>query len=154
MKLSEFKNLLPTLSELNFKLEDGTPITAHFHITEVGEIQKKYIDCGGTLRAETAICMQLWESVDVWHRLAPSKLLNIIHLSEEKLGISDSEIEIEYQSSTIGRYGLSYADGSFTLTAKTTTCLASDACGVTPEKISLKVKEMATSCCTPGSGCC
>ena len=41
MKLSEIKNILNNLQELHFQLEDGTAVPKHFHVTEVGQINKK-----------------------------------------------------------------------------------------------------------------
>lgn len=104
MKLSEIKEILPTLENVEFQLENGTFVPEHFHVTEVGQIDKKFIDCGGVIRDEKAVNFQLWNADDYEHRLKPGKLLSIIRLSEEKLGIEDSEIEVEYQSDTIGKY--------------------------------------------------
>lgn len=151
MKLSEFRNQLNAITALTFIKPDGENVPAHFHITEVGEIQKRFIDCGGTIRTENAITMQLWESIDVWHRLSPEKLAKIIDLSKEKLSIGDFEVEIEYQSDTIGRYSLDFEDGVFRMKPKNTTCLASDQCGIPSVE---QVKEKVKSCCTPGGGCC
>ncbi len=151
MKLSEFKKQLETLTEINFVLPNGTQVPAHFHITEVGQIKKQFIDCGGTVRSENTIGLQLWQSVDLWHRLEPQKLHNIIELSEQKLGIGDHEIEIEYQADTIGKYSVEFNNGVFQLTATHTACLASDACGI---PVVEKIKEAVTTCCTPGGGCC
>ncbi len=151
MTLSEFKDKLKTVTEVTFLKQDGTAVPQHFHITEVGQIDKKFIDCGGTIRNEAAITMQLWESVDFWHRLEPSKLLNIIELSEKKLGIENHDIEIEYQTGTIGKYGVSFDNGNFILTNTNTACLASDMCGI---PILETITEKVQSCCTPGSGCC
>lgn len=151
MLLSQFKDKLKTVTEVSFLKPDGTAVPKHFHITEVGQINKRFIDCGGTIRNENTICMQLWESVDFWHRLEPSKLISIIELSENRLGIEDHEIEIEYQADTIGKYGLEFDSGVFKLTATNTACLASDKCGIPTLE---KVKETVQSCCTPGGGCC
>lgn len=157
MTLSEFKKHLETLSEINFQKTDGSFIPKHFHITEVGQVTKKFIDCGGTIRNEMLVSMQLWESIDDWHRLEPNKLLSIIALSEEKLGIEDVEIEIEYQSDTIGKYGVSFENNTFKLLPKMTDCLAMDKCGIPIEKVKKNLSELTPSiqsCCSPGSGCC
>ncbi len=156
MKLSEMKQILTTLHELNFQLEDGTYVPAHAHITEIGMIHKQFIDCGGTIRQEKKINFQLWNADDYDHRLLPSKLLNIIKLSEESIVIEDCEIEVEYQNNTIGKYGLSFDGKNFILTNQLTACLASDQCGI-PEKKKVKLSELKTnvkSCCSPDSGCC
>lgn len=157
MKLSELKSKLTGINEINFQLPDGTFVPNHFHVTEVGQINKHFIDCGGTVRHEKAVNFQLWEAGDFDHRLAPQKLVSIISLSEKVLGVEDAEIEVEYQSNTIGKYGLDFDGKNFVLTTKQTACLASDACGVTDgkQKVNLSdLGEQKQACCTPGGGCC
>lgn len=154
MKFSEIKNLLPALDNVAFKLQDGSFVPEHFHVTEVGLITKNFIDCGGTVRNETVVNFQLWNANDFDHRLKPTKLLKIIELSEKVLNIGDHEIEVEYQSDTIGKYDLGFDGTNFLLRPKTTACLASDSCGI-PEKKKLELSEINNeSCCTPGGGCC
>ena len=109
------------------------------------------------IRQEKNINLQLWSSDDVDHRLQPQKLLNIIALSEKVLGSDDLEIEVEYQSDTIGKYGLNFNGKTFELVSKTTSCLASDQCGTSQptQKIQLKELEVsAQNACKPGGGCC
>ena len=155
MKLSEVKNALGSLAQIGFKLPDGSLVPSHFHVTEVGEITKHFIDCGGTVRHEKVANFQLWNANDYDHRLNPGKLLNIIELSEKVLGMGHLEIEVEYQADTIGKYGLSVDGVNFLLTTKQTDCLAKDNCGIPAEKMKFKVLEMPeANSCTPGSGCC
>lgn len=157
MKLSELKKHLNGIQELNFELPNGSILPKHFHVTEVGQINKHFIDCGGTVREEKAVNFQLWEAGDFDHRLAPQKLNDIISLSERILNIQDAEIEIEYQSETIGKYGLDFNGKSFVLTSKNTACLASDQCGKSTEKQNVTLSELSSTnkvCCTPGGGCC
>ena len=158
MKLSEFKNQLRAAKELNFLLPNGTFVPQHFHVTEVGRVTKHFIDCGGTVRNEKAVNFQLWEAAnDIDHRLEPQKLIKIISLSEKVLGVEDAEIEVEYQSDTIGKYGVEFNGENFVLTSKRTNCLASDNCGTSKDKQKVKMAELQganESCCTPGGGCC
>lgn len=156
MKLSAVKNILTQLESLHFKLEDGTKVPVHFHITEVGMVTKHFIDCGGTVRTEKVANFQLWEANDFDHRLAPQKLLNIISLSEKTLGLEDLEVEVEYQTNTIGRYDLVFKDADFILKSKQTACLASDKCGIPAEKLKVNLSDLQAdkSCCTPSGGCC
>ncbi len=157
MKLSTIKEILTTLENVEFQLENGTLVPEHFHVTEVGMITKDFIDCGGVMRSEKVVNFQLWDANDFEHRLKPTKLLNIIKLSEEKLGIEDFEIEVEYQSTTIGKYDLDFNGKSFVLKNKTTACLAEDACGIPGEKKKINLREITvkqSDSCTPGSGCC
>jgi hypothetical protein len=155
MKLSAIKTQLEGLPQVNFILPNGSQVPAHFHVTEVGQVSKKYIDCGGTLREESKVTFQLWEDGDVDHRLAASKLLNIIDLAENLLSIPDLEVEVEYQGDTIGRYGLDFNGTDFLLTATQTDCLAKDKCGIPMEKPKIRLSSIAQGpVCTPNSGCC
>lgn len=156
MRLSQVKNILKSMETVNFILADGTSVPEHFHITEVGLITKNFIDCGGTVRKETTINFQLWNANDFEHRLKPQKLINIIELSEKVLGIEDFEIEVEYQTQTIGKYDLDFNGNDFVLQNKKTACLAQDQCGIPSEKSEIRVPEIKTksSCCTPNGSCC
>ncbi|WP_400078406.1 DUF6428 family protein [Winogradskyella sp. R77965] len=156
MKLSEIKSKLETLETIAFQLPNGTLVPSHFHVTEVGKITKNFIDCGGTVRQEEVANFQLWNADDYDHRLHPEKLLNIIELSEKELNIGDLDIEVEYQSDTIGKYSLDFDGKHFLLTSKQTDCLAKDNCGIPEAKPRVKLSELqnSSSCCAPDSGCC
>lgn len=154
MKLSEIKEILTKLDNVEFQLENGTFVPVHFHVTEIGIITKHFIDCGGTIRKEKVVNFQLWNANDYEHRLKPTKLLNIIKLSEEKLGIENAEIEVEYQTETIGKYDLDFNGKTFVLRNKTTACLAQDACGIPMEKPKIKISDLKDAGCSPNSGCC
>lgn len=156
MKLSAFKKLLKAKTTIAFELPNGTLVPTHFHVTEVGQVEKKFIDCGGTLRNEKVVNFQLWEANDYDHRLHPDKLIKIIELSEQLLSIEDSEIEVEYQGETIGKYHLEYTGGNFLLVSTVTDCLAKDKCGIPAEKINLSLSSLSNegNSCAPGSGCC
>ncbi len=158
MKLSQVKSVLENLQEVNFQLPSGELVPAHFHVTEVGEITKHFIDCGGTVRHEKVANFQLWEANDYDHRLKPQKLKNIISLSERTLGLGDLEVEVEYQSSTIGKYDLDFDGQNFLFINKFTNCLAQDKCGIPAEKLKVSLvdltAEKSAPSCKPGSGCC
>ena len=157
MKLSEFKTHLEHLTELNFQLPDSTAVPKHFHITEIGRIQRHFVDCGGKERMENRINFQLWVANDLDHRLSPGKLKSIIEVGEKTLGLPDAEIEIEYQGNTIEKFGIEYQDGKFQFTPTKTACLAEDACGIQPQKEKTKLSEIGQnqrSCCGPNSTCC
>ncbi len=156
MKLSQIKEQLPLLENVAFQLPNGSFVPEHFHVTEVGLITKNFIDCGGKLRNETVVNFQLWNANDLDHRLKPTKLLNIIQLSEKALNIGDYQIEVEYQSETIGKYDLDFNGQHFVLLNKQTACLAQDACGIEPQKQKIKLSDIPVQSggCTPGGGCC
>lgn len=99
----------------------------------------------------------MWNANDYEHRLKPGKLLSIIKLSENKLGIEDAEIEVEYQSDTIGKYDLDFNGNTVVLKNKATACLAQDTCGIPSEKQNKNLYKLTanqSNSCTPNSGCC
>ncbi len=150
MKISDVRRVLANLDSLNFKLPDGSYVSSHFHVTEVGHITRHFIDCGGVERKESVANFQLWEAGDVDHRLAPQKFLRILDVSKKILGDEDLPVEVEYQQSTIGKFGLEFDGKDFILTTKATDCLAKDACGIPADKLPKKQE----SCCSPSGGCC
>jgi hypothetical protein len=157
MKLSDFKKQLGSTQELTFTLPNGSLVPIHFHVTEVGQVTKHFIDCGGTIRNEKVVNFQLWEANDFDHRLAPQRLKDIISLSESKLGLEDAEIEVEYQSETIGKYGLDFDGKNFVLTNQFTACLANDKCGIPAEKLKVSLSNLQNTtknACNPGGKCC
>ena len=130
MKLSQFKSALQLAkpaSNPQFLQINGLPVAAHYHITEIGLILKNYVDCGGVVRQERKASMQLWLANDTDHRLSTEKLLGIIEKSEQLFG--------------------------FQFTAKKTTCLATDHCGISNEQLPLEMQKKNTAC-TPNLGCC
>lgn len=151
MKLSAFKTILNQQDYIEIQLPNGELVPNHFHVTEVGQITKRFIDCGGVMRTENVVNFQLWEADDYDHRLHPQKLVSIIELSESKLGITDEEIEVEYQGKTIEKYSIEFDGERFLLVAKATDCLAKDNCGI---PVLTKSETNVSNECTPGGGCC
>jgi hypothetical protein len=154
MRLSDIKSALKGLETVNFILPNGALVSQHFHVTEIGAITRHFIDCGGTERIEKKINFQLWEADDYDHRLSAEKLLKIINLSEEKLGLGNLDVEVEYQSDTIGKYNLEFDGINFLLSSTQTDCLAKDKCGIPQEKTKIKMRDLSKNSCAPGSGCC
>ena len=74
MKLSTLKIILQELDQVEFILPNGDKVPEHFHVTEVGKIEKTFVDCGGALRKEAVINFQLWLADDYNHRLSAQKL--------------------------------------------------------------------------------
>ncbi len=155
MKLSAFINALENGQKLNFSLPNGEFVPAHYHITEIGTVTKDFIDCGGTMRSEKKINFQLWFSSDLDHRLSTDKLLKIVKIGKDKIGLADLEIEVEYQTDTIGKFNVGLQEDHFALLATKTACLAEENCGIPQEKTKLQLADVGTgSSCAPGSGCC
>ena len=138
MKVSEFKNHLEAnpAAELRFVLPDGDLIPAHAHITEVGRIDKTFIDCGGTSRSSSVCSLQAWVAEnDETHRFAPGKLARVLDLAASILKGDDLDLEVEYEDCSISQFPVLTGEVSagvmtFHLGSKHTDCLAKEACAV------------------------
>ena len=151
MKLSEFKTALDKVLQIEFILPNGEVVPSHVHVTEIGHLNKHFIDCGGIIREEQAINFQLFTSTDYDHKLEPEKLSSILEVSTRKLNLPDAEIEVEYQGRTVEKYGLEFDAGRFLLSSKMTDCLATDKCRV-PEIETQSGAQIYA--CEPEAGCC
>jgi hypothetical protein len=158
MRLSDLKNHLTTTQSLHIIQADGQPIPAHFHITEVGLTTKHFIDCGGKIHKEQHANFQIWIDQDIEHRLRPARLLQIIDMAQPVLGEEDWEIEIEYQTETLGKYALGVDGEKLALQVKHTDCLAKSTCLIpttTKPKFNLiELNNQSSAVCVPGGGCC
>jgi hypothetical protein len=135
MKLSELKRSLQqhSASRLHFVLPDGNSVPSHAHVTEVARIDKRFVDCGGTLRTDSLCRLQTWHSDDTDHRLTAGKLVKILDMAKSVLGTDDLEVDIEHQAGYISQFPLKSIEilpGEivFRLTERHTACLAEDKC--------------------------
>ncbi len=145
---------------LLFVMPDGGFIPAHYHITEVGHVMKRFIDCGGTRRTLETCLLQTWVHDDVDHRLYAGKLATIFGMAGDVLPHHDLPVEVEHEDGVVAQFPVESAeviDGmlAFRLGLKHTDCLARGiclpgACAPAPAPEAAP----ASSCCTPGSKCC
>ncbi len=160
MTIKELHKSLESLKDITFKLSNGKLVPKHFHLTEIGLTTKQFIDCGGAIHTQKKANLQLWVSIDIHHRLKADKFQDIIDLSLPLFDGEDIEIEVEFETNTVGKYGLQFNGEYFELTNTKTDCLALDNCGIggvmKKAKKSLKDlgKTTAEACCTPGGSCC
>ena len=135
-----------------FILPDGEQIPAHFHITEVGHVTKRFIDCGGTLHDRRDVCvLQTWvNDDDSNHRLTARTFAKILQLGHQVLPNDEMEVEVEYEDGVITQSPL--AGANFTgehielqLGEKHTDCLARERCGIDPKETEVGT---AVSCCS------
>ncbi|MCH8568606.1 MAG: DUF6428 family protein [Balneolales bacterium] len=158
MKISKLKKFLGKVSELTIQHSSGMLIPPHFHITEAGIATKAFIDCGGTIRENKKLLLQIWVAQDVDHRLTPQKLLSIIGIAEKHFGNEDLEVEVEYQTETVGKYSLEISGNNLLLLNTQTDCLAKNSCNLPLEIKSTLIPNIGINykqeSCTPGNGCC
>jgi hypothetical protein len=135
MTISEFTLHLKSNSaaELRFLLPDGGLIPAHAHVTEVGRVDKRFVDCGGTRREHASCLLQTWVADDIDHRLTPEKLATIIASASELLQDPDLPVEIEYEDFLVSQFPVAAVEAkgntiTFALVTKHTDCLAKERC--------------------------
>ena len=139
MKLAELKASLALHPDLNlrFILPNGEAIPAHAHVTEVARIDKRFVDCGGTLRTDAFCRLQTWVAGDLHHRLKAGKLLGILGKAAPILQTEDLEVDVEHEVGFISQFPLDTldaADGELVLRLgqRHTACLAEDKCVAPP----------------------
>jgi hypothetical protein len=139
MTLDALQKLLAAnpAARLHLLLPDGDLVPAHFHVTEVGRVQKDFIDCGGTVRSSASCVLQVWVADDVDHRLDTTKLAGILRLAEPVLKAADLPVEVEYEAGVVSQFPVAGAEVTpagvlLHLGTKHTACLAPDRCGVGP----------------------
>ncbi len=159
MKLSQFSALLEAHPDKPFHLvlPGDNVVPASFHITEVGHVTKKFIDCGGKLHSAQSCQIQVWLGGDTDHRLYAGKMAGVLALAQAK-GVlpagEDLEVEIEYEDAVLSQYPVaSFAvTGSAVvlhLTTKHTDCLAKGVC-----LPALPMAGGAAAGCGCGPDCC
>ncbi len=159
MKLNELKSALTRNPEntLRFLLPNGELVPAHAHVTEVARIEKRFIDCGGTLRNDLWCRLQTWTANDYEHRLTAKKLLGILNKAASFLATEDMEVDVEHEVQFISQFPIASVelDGSqllLKLTERHTACLALDKCmpPENPKSIFFKPlpKFQQPGCCT------
>lgn len=137
MTVSEFRAALaaaPTLP-LTVLWPDGDPIEAHFHVTEVGRVQKDFVDCGGTVRRTVTCLLQTWVGQDTEHRITAEKLLKAFEHGAAVLGVEGEAlpVELEYEACNVIQFRVVAVEREterlvVRLGGKHTDCLAKDLC--------------------------
>lgn len=158
MTTIEFLDFLRRFPEhgIEFLTPDGSPVPAHFHITEVGHLAKSFIDCGGQRHSEGSCLLQVWVADDIDHRLKAAKLLAIFGRADGLLPTDDLPVEIEVEAPVLTQLPITRCEvGADTLRfhseRKHTDCRAKELC--LPD-FSLPPLPGQSPACTPGSGCC
>lgn len=127
-------------SEVRLAMPEGGLVPAHFHLTEVGHIQKEFVDCGGTRRASRTCTLQTWmaSGTDDGHRLTAERLGRILALTAVLFTDEALPVEVEYEDGLISQFPLENVKEDagrvvLQLGRKHTNCLAREVCGGGPE---------------------
>jgi hypothetical protein len=163
MKLAELKSQLglQPAANVRFLLPDGNSVPAHAHVTEVARIDKRFVDCGGTLRNDSRCRLQTWFADDTDHRLTAGKLLKILDKAKSFLVSDDLEVDVEHEVQFISQFPLESIAVSpdeiiFRLGTRHTACLAMEKClpptksvsELNPLKFNFHEQSESAGCCT------
>ena len=134
-------------AEIRVIWPDGEPIEAHFHFTEIGRVQKDFIDCGGTVRQLRTCLLQTWVGTDTDHRVTAEKLTKAFAAAAPVLDGEDLPVELEYEACNVVQLRVVAVEKSgpgrldLRLAKKRTDCLAKELCA-------------PAACGTGTNGCC
>jgi len=139
MTVSTLRAVLASAPDLPITViwPDGEPIEAHFHVTEVGRVQRDFVDCGGTVRQGVTCLLQSWVGDDLEHRITGGKLLKAFVHAEPILRGEDLPVEFEYEACNVVQLKLVSAVAEsgrlvIRLGPKHTDCLAKELCLPSP----------------------
>ena len=140
MNLQFLKNAFRDDAPVAFQFPDGKLVPQHFHVTEIAQVDKYFVDCGGKKRKSQYITIQLWHGDDFDHRVTSNTFNKIIN-SLDGDSVDSLEVFIEVQEQTISLYAIEeiifYNAGKektqsivFNLCKTKTNCLAPQKCGL------------------------
>jgi uncharacterized protein DUF6428 len=132
-----------------FVLPDGDYIPAHAHVTEVGHVERNFIDCGGQTGKEEKIVLQTHVGNDTDHRLRSDRFAKILQLGNRVIPNADLDVDVEYDCCVVAQYSIAEArpDGehlNLILRRGQTQCRARGR----------RESKTAADCCTTSAACC
>jgi len=168
MNLNDIKTQLGAHPAANvvLALPGGVIVPRHFHVTEVGHVAKKFVDCGGKFRTAESCVLQTWTSSehDDGHPLTAGKLQFIVGLADSILPSGDLPVEVEYEEGVISQFPVEAitlvgSELTIQLGSKHSDCLARELCGVSAGEAGETEADSKAGCCagaagSAGKGCC
>ena len=155
MKLSGLRAVLEKHPNTfpRFILPDGDCIPAHAHLTEVGHVVKRFVDCGGVMGMSETVLLQTHVGRDTEHRLKSDRFAKILKLGERVLPHDQLEVEVEYDCCVVAQYPVLEVNPAgdhldVILGRRHTQCLAQ-------ERRKAAAPETEDACCaTAATACC
>src|SRR5437773_11146920 len=87
-----------------FVLPNGDYVPPHAHVTEVGHVVRKFIDCGGLTGEEEKVLLQTHVGNDTDHRLRSDRFAKILELGRRVFPNDRLDVEIEYDCCVVAQY--------------------------------------------------
>lgn len=162
MTLQEFKALLHENRASLFQvvLPHGDAVPISFHITEVGRVEKTFLDCGGKMHTRRTCQLQVWVGPDEDHRIQAGKMADILDRSGAIVPDDTLPLELEYERED--RFVSQFPVADFEVTrdsvilrlgVRHTECLAPELC-IVPAPLSLELAMAPSSGCGCGPAGC
>lgn len=140
MNFDKLKKIIETNlnKKMNFVFKNsGNKIPENFHVTEIGRLNKLFVDCGGQAREFFKCVVQIWVANDLDHRISTTKFNSILNLAGQNLfsNFQNLDVNIEFQQESLSYFSLVdfYVDDdsvTFYLDTIKTDCLAKSKCGL------------------------
>src|SRR5881275_1492615 len=132
-----------------FVLPNGDYVPPHAHVTEVGHVVRKFIDCGGLTGEEEKVVLQTHVGNDTDHRLRSDRFAKILRLGNRVIPSADLDVDVEYDCCVVAQYPIAEAapDGehlNLILRRGRTQCRARER----------RQGETSSSCCATSVACC
>ena len=151
--LKDLKDILLKNEDANMQimLPDDSFIPPHFHVTEIGKVQRDFVDCGGTVRSITSCLLQILVADDVDHRLKTTKLASVFDFTNKLFTSDDIPVEMEYEQEFVSQFPIGNIEITpsgllYILGKKHTACLAPDKCGIgAPNKCETAAPEICAT---------
>jgi Family of unknown function (DUF6428) len=151
MKLHDLQKILADYPAAlpRFVLPDGEYIPAHAHVTEVGHVVRKFIDCGGMIGKDEKVLLQTHVGDDIGHRLSSDRFSKILQLGTRVLPTSDLDVDVEYDCCVVAHYPFAEAKpkGEYldlVLQRSRTQCRARER----------REEKTGDACCASAAACC
>ena len=135
IKVSALKAALAAAPDLPITVvwTDGDPIEPHFHVTEVGRVQKDFVDCGGTVRRLVTCLLQTWgETTRTIASLAANSSRRL-PMRPRSSALKNLPVELEYENCNVVQLVVASVRQEsdrlvLQLGSKHTDCLAKEVC--------------------------
>ena len=92
-----------------FVLPNGDYVPPHAHVTEVGHVVRKFIDCGGLTGEEEKVVLQTHVGNDTDHRLRSDRFAKILRLGNRVIPSADLDVDVEYDCCVVAQYPIAEA---------------------------------------------
>src|SRR5947199_10830216 len=92
-----------------FVLPNGDYVPPHAHVTEVGHVVRKFIDCGGLTGEEEKVVLQTHVGNDTDHRLRSDQFAKILRLGNRVIPSADLDVDAGYDCCAVAHYPIAQA---------------------------------------------